>query len=254
MSNSVSNRYFAGKLERIQEQYEEFQSKPEAQKDVEAYLNQTEDHQYAEYEKWIKQKTVFTDYNHAPAVLVEGENVLLIGNHNSFNTVQYPEDPAKAGMSMVHILGIPKKPLFNGVSLNHETVSVIDEVVSLFKECWEFPDFRDRVSDHQREAIESRTATGLSAKQKAGLDNQPVLEAGNKAIFNWEELAEQIDSLDFDDFTFGLHLWPDHSIGHLHVHIVATPDWCRRYSTLKHDEKTKDALEVRDFILSRDRP
>ncbi|KAG4217901.1 hypothetical protein PC116_g33619, partial [Phytophthora cactorum] len=120
MNYSVENRLFHGKLERIKEQYEDFWKKPEAQKDIEAYLNQTKGHQYASHEKWIKCKTVFTDFNHAPALLAAGDNVLLIGNHNSFDVTQYKEDPCKAGMSMIHILGIPKKPLFNGVSLNHE--------------------------------------------------------------------------------------------------------------------------------------
>ncbi|KAI1806288.1 hypothetical protein F4811DRAFT_511424 [Daldinia bambusicola] len=245
MSNSVTNRYFAGKLERIQEQYEDFHSKPEAQKDAEAYLIQTEGHKYAEeYEKWIKPNTVFTDYNHAPTIFAESDDVLLIGNHSSFDTVQYEENPAKAGMSMVHILGISKEPLFNGVSLSPQNVSIIDDVIDLFEEEWDTPGFRVAVLNHQREAIRNRIATESVENQKAG----------EKALHNWDELSNQIHSLSFDDFTFGLHLWPDHSVGHLHVHIIATPDWCRKPSTLAHDEKTKDALEVRDFILGRDRP
>ncbi|OTB12098.1 hypothetical protein K445DRAFT_15053 [Daldinia sp. EC12] len=249
MNYSVENRLFRGKLERIEEQYKDFWSKPEAQKDIEAYLNQTKDHQYASHEKWIKSKTVFTDLNHSPAILAVGDNVRLIGNHNSFDVTQYEEDPGKAGMSMIHILGIPKKPLFNGVSLNHENVSVINQVIDLFKDSWENPGFRQRVLDHQKWAIENRTRVKLETEPDAA----PVLEAGEDAISHWEKLETRIHTLKFDDFTFGLHLWPDHSVGHLHVHIIATPAWCREYSTDKHDEKTKDALEVRDCILSRNR-
>ncbi|KAF3054913.1 hypothetical protein GL218_07303 [Daldinia childiae] len=248
MSNSVVNRIFSGKQERIENQVADFLRKPGALKDAEAYLNQTKDHKYGNHEKWIKEKTVFTEYAGGPALLAEGENVLIIGNHNSFDVTQYKEDPAKAGMSMIHILGIPKKGIFNGVSLNHDTVSVIDETIDLFKDKWETPDFRQKVLDYQKLAIKNRTSTESFARRNDGLDPNPVLEAGDEAISHWKELKTGIHTLTFDDFTFGLHLWPDHSVGHLHLHIIATPDWCRQYSTLKHDEKTKDALEVRDFI------
>jgi hypothetical protein len=34
------------------------------------------------------------------------------------------------------------------------------------------------------------------------------------------------------------------------MHIIAMPWFMRKYSTTEHDLKTKDAFEVRDFILS----
>ncbi|KAI2780378.1 hypothetical protein F4815DRAFT_470061 [Daldinia loculata] len=248
MSNFVTNRFFSGKSEKIGTQFVDFFRKPGALKDVEAYLNQTKDHCYGNHEKWIKEKTVFTGYTGGPALLAEGENVLIIGNHNSFDVTQYKEDPAKAGMSMIHILGIPKKGIFNGVSLNHNTVSVIDETIDLFKDKWETPDFRQKVLDYQKLAITNRTSTESLARLNEELDPRPALDAGDEAISHWKELEAGIRTLKFDDFTFGLHLWPDHSVGHLHLHIIATPDWCRKYSTFKHDEKTKDALEVCDFV------
>ncbi|KAI0104591.1 hypothetical protein F4814DRAFT_431180 [Daldinia grandis] len=147
MSNSVANRLFSGKHQQIKSQVAEFWRNPEALEDVEAYLNQTKDHKYGSHEKWIKEKTVFTEYTDSPALLAKGENVLLIGNQNSFDVAQYKEDPAKAGMSMIHILGIPKKGMFNGVSLNRDTVSVIDETIDLFKDKWETHSFRQKVLD-----------------------------------------------------------------------------------------------------------
>ncbi|KAI1656337.1 hypothetical protein F4813DRAFT_364019 [Daldinia decipiens] len=248
MNKSVINRLFSGKKEKIGNQFVDFLRKPGALKDTEAYLNQTKDHKYGNYEKWVKEKTVFTGYADSPALLAESKNVLIIGNHNSFDVTQYGEDPGKAGMSMIHILGIPKKNIFNGVSLDHDTVSVIDETIDLFKDKWETPGFRQKVLDYQKLAIANRTSAEPFARLDGGLE---FLAAANdfwEAMNHWKELEAGIHTLTFDDFTFGLHLWPDHSVGHLHLHIIATPDWCRKYSTLKHDEKTKDALEVRDFV------
>ncbi|KAI0847331.1 hypothetical protein F5Y00DRAFT_263693 [Daldinia vernicosa] len=248
MSNAVTNPLFSGKSERIGTQFVDFLRKPGALKDAEAYLNETKDHKYGNHGRWIKENTVFTGYTGGPNLLAEGENVFLIGNHNSFDVTQYTEDPGKASMSMIHILGITKKNIFNGVSLDHNTVSVIDESIDLFKDKWETPDFRQKVLDYQKLAIEKRITADSLARSEAELDPRPALDAGDEAISHWEELEAGIHTLKFDDFAFGLHLWPDNTVGHFHLHIVATPDWCRRYSTLKHDEKTKDALEVRDFV------
>lgn len=238
MENKVVNHSFSGKYEKIVEQYEAFHNKAEADVDVAAYLNRTEGHKFLDEPKWIKAKTPFTAWS--GSVLAESKNGLIIGNHSSFDRVQYPDNEGKAGMSMIHILGIPKENLFNGVSLDRNNVEIIDEMIHCFQQNWELPEFRSKVLAHQKEAIER--AKDLDEKnQKTYL----------KAKVHCQELERCIDELKVDDFTFGLHLWPDHSVGHLHMHIIATPYWCRQHSTFLHDDKTKDALEVRDYILSR---
>ncbi|KAI1101269.1 hypothetical protein F4804DRAFT_347791 [Jackrogersella minutella] len=236
MTNNIVTRPFAGKSQRIREQHEDFWNRETALVDVDAYFNRTPGHQYANTAKWIKETTPFTQWKRAR--FAESQNALLIGNRSSFDVVQYPDSPGTAGMSMIHIMAISKGNLFNGVSLDRNSVSIIDEMVDLFKTSWADPTVRQAILQHQRKAIE--------------------LQAGNnhdqtyrEAIEHYRELEAMINDLNEDDFTFGLHLWPDNSVGHLHMHIIATPPECRRYSTFLHDDKTKDAIEVRDYIRTR---
>ncbi|OTA88272.1 hypothetical protein M434DRAFT_34932 [Hypoxylon sp. CO27-5] len=237
MATNTVNSPFAGKVEQIKEQCERFWSHEEAPVDVKAYLSNTPDHQYAKHDGWIKAKTPFTNWTGLS--FAESENAFLIGNRSSFDVAQYPDEEGRAGMSMIHILGIPKAGLFNGVSLDKTTVGIIDEMIDLFKSSWAHPTFRKEILMHQRTAIEGRN------KEK------PDVEAYQKATKHFGKLEAMVYELTVDDFTFGLHLWPDNSVAHLHMHIIATPDKCRKYSTFRHDGKTKDAIEVRDYINSR---
>ena len=147
-------------------------------------------------------------------------------------------------MSFIHLLVPSKARLYNGVSLNRDNVRVIDEAIRLFKKSWRSPEFRQAVLDHQKRAIEQRYET-----------NKPPSETDTEgyraALRHYEQLSSRIDKLREGDFQFGLHLWPDHSVSHLHIHIIAMTKEMRQYSTTEHDAKTKDALEVRDFILGR---
>ncbi|KAI0107660.1 hypothetical protein F4776DRAFT_421471 [Hypoxylon sp. NC0597] len=237
MASNTVNRPFSGKLNRIEEQYGHFRSYKEAPVDIKAYLNNTPGHQYAKHDRWIKAKTPFTDWN--GHYLAANSDVLLIGNQSSFDVAQYPGEEGKASMSMIHILAIPRARLFNGVSLGRDTVGIIEEMISLFKSSWDNPEFRRKVVRHQRDAIERRN------------NNKPDPEAYKEAVEHFLKLEAMIYDLTVDDFTFGLHLWPDNSVPHLHLHILATPGELRQYSTFEHDAKTKDAIEVCDYIKSR---
>ncbi|KAI2609700.1 uncharacterized protein GGS25DRAFT_520503 [Hypoxylon fragiforme] len=239
----INKRPFAGKTPAIREQYERFQSQTSARADVEAYRLQTPGHEYPNLPKWVQAQTPFTSFQdrHGPEdILGESAHALLIGNHASFDVAQYKRAPERAGMSMVHVLAIPKASLFNAVSLTRDTVSIIDEMIALFRRAWADRGVRDKVLAHQLGQIKAQHAA------EANPNGYGV------ALKHYRELERTIHGLGVDDFTFGFHLWPDHSVGHLHMHVVATP--CRKYSTDAHDAKTKDALEVRDFILSLPEP
>ncbi|KAI1766978.1 hypothetical protein GGR53DRAFT_175020 [Hypoxylon sp. FL1150] len=233
-SSQLENRPFAGKVDQIREQYTNFWSFETAAADVKAYQDKSRTHVYPGHPKWVKTATPFTAWK--GNVLAESENALLVGNHASFDAGQYPGAPQKAGMSMVHILGIPKAGIYNGVSLDGSNVSIIDEMIDLFTRNWPKPEFQEAVLQHQEARIEAQN------------EAEPNPEAYQDAMNHQLELEFAIDDLGADDFTFGFHLYPDHSVGHLHLHIIATPAEYRNYSTDAHDAKTKDAIEVRDFI------
>ncbi|KAI1079868.1 hypothetical protein F5B20DRAFT_590105 [Whalleya microplaca] len=246
LAPSHTSAAFQGKTSQIAAQHARFWSHPEAHADVGAYALGSSgpvEHVYGAPEpaaKWLKASTPFTSWK--GPVLAESAGALIVGNRSSFDAGQYLEAPERAGMSIVHVLGIPRAGLFNGVSLNANSVAIVDEMVALFKASWASRPFREAVMAHQRRAIMGRfeETRGGSGWDAYGL-----------ALKHYMELESMVlDGLTADDFAFGLHLWPDHSVGHLHLHIIAMPYACRKYSTAHHDAKTKDAFEVRDFIKS----
>ncbi|KAH9886568.1 hypothetical protein F4778DRAFT_472265 [Xylariomycetidae sp. FL2044] len=237
---------FAGKLDRIESQYSSFWSQAAAAPDVEAYRRATPGHAYAkEAANWVVGTTPFTDWR-GPS-FAASERALIIGNRSSFDVGQYRGNPARAGMSVVHLLAIPRAGIFNGVALDAENVSILDHMIGLFEASWARPEVRRAVLAHQKAAIERQHQAQASAP--GGDDDRK--EAYEAALAHYEELEGVVDSLGPGDFQYGLHLWPDHSVGHLHMHIIAAPYACRKYSTSRHDDKTKDAREVRDFVKNR---
>jgi hypothetical protein len=173
--------------------------------------------------------------------LAEDANAQLISNNASFDVLQYQDKSSRAGMSMVHILAIPRAPIYNGVSLTRKNACIIDEMIRLFEHSWARPEVRQDVLRHQLQAIELR-AKELEHDAYSALARQA-------ALAHYAELEAMIESLDLQDFQYGLHLRPDNSADSLHLHIIAAPYEFRKYSTAEHDRKTKDAYEVRDFIV-----
>ncbi|KAK8064926.1 hypothetical protein PG994_007564 [Apiospora phragmitis] len=130
----------------------------------------------------------------------------------------------------------------------NQNVLIIDEIKELFRKEWSDPTFREAVLRHQREAIKRQHDAAVA---KAG-DDQELVKRAEKgyelATEHLEGLADKILQLKYEDFSFGLHLYSDHSICHFHMHIIAMPEEMRQYSTSQHDEKTKDVSEVREAI------
>ncbi|KAI0888451.1 uncharacterized protein GGS22DRAFT_198187 [Annulohypoxylon maeteangense] len=240
LKNLLTIPDFKGKRELIHEMFTKFLLKPNARVDAHAHLSNKEGHQYqTDIRNWIKPETAFTDAKNKKDlnILAEDDNLFIIGNKSSFSEGQYPDEPGRAGMSMVHILIITKANYFNAVSLRSEDAHIIDDMKELFRSSWAQPQFREAVLQHQRNAIENR-----------GRETPEGLEQARKQV---QKLENIIHKLRFKHFTFGFHLWPHNSVGHLHMHVIAMPKKCRRYSTKVHDEKTMDVQEVRDEIVSR---
>lgn len=182
-------------------------------------------------------KEIFKSWTGEP--FAKNDKCFLQGNRESFDVGQYVGHPDKAGMSMIHILAIPVEPIWNGVELTKENVGIIDDMFALFKESWENKEIRYKIVAHQLTAIKTRFV-------KSEDENKDVQY--KEAVKHYEELKAMIEDLKSDDFGLGLHLAPDNSINVLHMHIIAIPKQFRKYSTGAHDEKTKNALEVRDYI------
>ncbi|KAI1841842.1 hypothetical protein JX266_011920 [Neoarthrinium moseri] len=177
-------------------------------------------------------------------IIAENDNVQIISNWASFDVLQYQDKPARAGMSMLHLLAIPREAIINGVYLTDRNVSVIDEMIHLFEETWAKPEKQDEILQHQITAIDRRAKN---------MEGEPFAKQAHEAArAHYDELVAMVKGgpgLGVGDFQYGLHLRPDNSADYLHLHIIAAPYEYRKYSTSEHDKKTKDAVEVRDFII-----
>lgn len=171
---------------------------------------------------------------------IADDKAKIVGNYASFDVIQYRDRPQRAGMSMIHLLAVPEERITNALDLTPENVDIIDHMIQLFKKLWSEPEKRRAIIEHQLLTIENR------GKQEDC--NRADTDLARK---HFRELEDDAYHLQAEDFYFGLHLAPDASANDLHLHIIAAPAKFRKYSTSKHDEKTKDAIEVRDFILRR---
>jgi hypothetical protein len=143
-------------------------------------------------------------------IIVEDANIQIIGNWAFFDILQYQDNPARAGMSMVHLLAVPREAIINGVYLTVDTVHVIDQMIELFKGAWVDPNTRLKVLQHQHVAI-SRRAEAMK--------EEPFADQALKAALTHHEWLESvIYKLNIEDFHYGLHLRPDHSADYLHLH------------------------------------
>lgn len=228
---------FTGKRNQIQQQYDEFWKHKSARADVDAYLQGNEDHRYNKNElpRWVEKNNCFT--NPKNTILAMNDDCFIFGNRASFDVVQYPNSPKTAGMSFIHLLAVSRDRIYNGVSLNRQNVYVLKNMINLFEKSWMNGDFREAVVEHQR----------LSIKQDSPKTTEDE-ERYEIARRHFKQLERSVDTLKVKDFQYGLHLYPDHSVSHLHLHIVAMRDDMRKYSTTEHDLKTKDAHEVLEVI------
>ncbi|KAK8122320.1 hypothetical protein PG984_010990 [Apiospora sp. TS-2023a] len=273
---------FTGKKPRIREQFQLFWSRPDAKDDVDAYFEglseapskspnespskapsegvSAKQHHYNRNRNlegnWVKGSNVFTDYVNKEGtdktIFARTSDVLIVGNHASFDIAQYPENSSPAGMSFVHLLGLTRERIYNGVSLPKEKIHLLDDIIELFKKNWSDQSFREAVLQHQMTAIQGRYDDAIKKAKEEGKP-EPGSEGYELAKQHHEQLKGKIHDLEVDDFKFGLHLFPDHSIGHFHMHIVAMTKEMRRWSTSRHDMKTKDVDEVREAIKTFDR-
>ncbi|KAI1873690.1 uncharacterized protein JN550_002959 [Neoarthrinium moseri] len=175
----------------------------------------------------------------------------LVANMSSFDVAQYPDSPQRAGMSFIHVLGVPMARIFNGVALNKSNVRILQDIIDAFTAQWQTSKFREEVIQYQKVVIENthrRQLECLGPEEET--KKKRIEENYHKALGHFEELEPKAYKLEAGDFSFGLHLYPDHSVNHLHLHIIAGPPEFRAYSTRMHEEKTMDVRAVQQFIMS----
>lgn len=261
MTSAYQDGDFKGKEAKIRHDYSRFWLQPSAVADAEAYLHGNQYHQYSPTderpEKWIRGRSHFQrNHLNKAEILAENDYAVILGNRSSFDASQYPGAPGQASMSFIHVLGLSKQQIFNGVSLTQHNCDIIDKIIQLFESQWGCSDrgneFRDKVIGYQMAMFDRQKdrrraqADHDRAQNPAGYPVEYPVECPAEYL---DQVSKEAYHLKAKDFNYGLHLWPEQSVGHLHIHIVARPMEMRQYSTFAHDHKTVDARDVRDFIL-----
>jgi diadenosine tetraphosphate (Ap4A) HIT family hydrolase len=108
------------------------------------------------------------------------------------------------------------------------------------------------VLKHVQDTISARKDSQLANLENQDPNNKARQEAVNES---WETarnrlaaMQNKIYDLGTNDFLFGLHLWDEQSVSHLHLHIIAKSPELLIFSTREHDVKTVDAEEVQRYI------
>jgi hypothetical protein len=171
--------------------------------------------------------------------LAENEHFWLIGRRDPFDQVQYINPKGKerdghAGMSMIHIMGIPRndpkrdgsfgrEAIYNGVSLHAKNAYVLQHMKKTFKYWWTAePNKRTRknIIGAQARAIVWKFKEDLKAQGKGdGVDPQTKAdnakkglqgeyECGAKLLDDVEKLQEK-NCISTGDYRYeDLHRWP----------------------------------------------
>lgn len=134
--------------------------------------------------------------------IAEDRRFWLIGRRDSFDQVQYINPKGKecdghAGMSMIHIMGIPRndvringkptqEPIYNGVSMHAKNVDILDHMKRKFRFWWEkdpIGQARQNVIWHQARTVIWKYMSDLEANGKGdAVDAQTKAQNLKKGI------------------------------------------------------------------------
>ncbi|KAL8719674.1 MAG: hypothetical protein Q9225_003349 [Loekoesia sp. 1 TL-2023] len=208
---------------------------------------------------WAKSDTFFSEYDkHNPPdlILSKSDHSYIIGNLASYDGRQYPEAPTgkrPEGQGFCHTLVIPKARVYNVVDpdATANNCFLLKELKTHFTTFW---------STGGQAKILARAKRAMDDQDQKLLDNgsiSPVYEEVREDVFDKFEAAKPtFSNLEPDDFLYGFHVFPENSIGHLHMHVFPHRDSLREFSTKEYDYKTvplQAILEVEEEDRAKDK-
>ncbi|KAI4173973.1 MAG: hypothetical protein LQ348_006442 [Seirophora lacunosa] len=197
------------------------------------------------FPRWVLTDTFFSEYaNHnAPdLILSETRRSYIIGNVASYDGRQYPSAVSgkrPEGQSFAHSLVIPKDRVYNVVdpAATADNCDLIREMRTHFISFWNSP---YSVGKAKMLARAKRALEDQDKKLRAADGGSPpAYEAVRDDVFAFFEATKPaFEQLKTSDFVCGFHVFPDNSIGHLHMHVFPHADAFRVHSTREYDWKT----------------
>ncbi|KAL8783476.1 MAG: hypothetical protein Q9213_004613 [Squamulea squamosa] len=197
-----------------------------------------------------KADTFFSEYalhNDESLILSESNHSYIIGNLASYDARQYPLAPTEKrpeGQGYCHTLVIPKARIYNVVdpAATDEHCFILQELRIHFLQFWATDYGKQAILSRAKKALDDRDRTLLNPPPGDGRGQRPpeYTMAVRGAVFaDFERLQREFIRLKGEeDFLFGFHVFPDNSIGHLHMHVFPHDNSFRVHSTKDYDYKT----------------
>ncbi|KAL9003451.1 MAG: hypothetical protein Q9188_003678 [Gyalolechia gomerana] len=189
-----------------------------------------------ELEAWKRQDN---DFNYK---LFESPHSYIIGNVASYDGRQYPESPhgkPPEGQGFAHTLVIPKARVYNVVDpdATSNNCALLEEMRAHFIRFWNHEDGPAQILARTKRAMDDQDRKILS---NSASPSTPVYEQLRADVFDQFEASKPAfeNLVPERDFLFGFHVFPDNSIGHLHMHVFPHGEALREWSTKEYDWKT----------------
>ncbi|KAL8691859.1 MAG: hypothetical protein Q9218_003003 [Villophora microphyllina] len=244
---------------------DDFRNHPRSSLELEAWKNQDHDFDYQllnghqksfiptalvgksaspDHAPWGKSDTFFSEYashNSRDLILSETPHSYIIGNVASYDGRQYPLSPydkRPEGQGFCHSLVIPKARVYNVVDpeATANNCFLLKEMHNHFIDFWENRNGKSKILERAKRAVDDqdqklRTSNG---------DNSPIYDdkVRSHVFDHFDIMKSEFAKLHVDDFLFGFHVFPDNSIGHLHMHVFPHGEAFRSVSTKMYDWKT----------------
>jgi hypothetical protein len=135
--------------------------------------------------------------------------IVIVNGEMPFTEWYPPEKQSSAGMSFVHLLAIPRKPIYNGVTLKKEHIPMLNKM----KECviTILNESKVRIVEHILKSTDFRQ----NKNYKPIYDQKIDMYCKAKIQFMYPKVR-----ITEDDVEFAFHMFPNHSIPQLHMHCI----------------------------------
>ncbi|KAL8710759.1 MAG: hypothetical protein Q9220_004777 [cf. Caloplaca sp. 1 TL-2023] len=205
---------------------------------------------------WSRSDTFFSEYlahNDPNLVLSQTPHSYIIGNEASYDRRHYPcraiTEKRPEGQGFGHLLIIPKSRIYNIVdpAATANNCFILHEMRSHFHHFWEESasgpaSALQRARDSFVTAVSKMSTAEKSTYQLTRNDIEQYFDASGEEFVRLK--AEE-------DFMMGFHVFPENTIGHLHMHVFPVRDSLRCWSTRDYDYKTVPLAAVLEVEAER---
>lgn len=179
--------------------------------------------------------------------LFENDDFMIILNGADPYEALYPGEEGRAGMSFMHLLVLPKwRHIYNAVSLVTNDIRKLKAMGVGAANFVADPENRKIIAQRIETQMKRNKAFKPAMEEKLQADIEEFTSL-NHAYINMAAQTERFGDK-YPGLAFYLHVHPNHSVGYLHLHVIATG--MRRNSTDTHDNKNTPLDVIMDVLKS----